>query len=238
MKKIAVLLLPVLILCLTVQAFPPRVRAEAVSWSCPDCGQTGNTGKFCPDCGVPKPSAPDVNEDLRQIPGETDRVAVSVHRIDGSSFIVGKKNKFLYAPENALRDDPASCWRFSAKKGLKDKAWLSLIIEGGTVDGIRIRNGFQYTDSKGKDQYPLYARLKDIRVMFEYCNDENSILSFTLPDGNYGWDELDTGRQEDVYSVILFIDSVYKGKPNANTVCLSEVMLIRNAPADSALPPL
>ena len=27
----------------------------APSWTCPSCGTTGNTGRFCPECGAPKP---------------------------------------------------------------------------------------------------------------------------------------------------------------------------------------
>ena len=29
------------------------------SWACSSCGQTGNTGKFCPECGAPKPEKTD-----------------------------------------------------------------------------------------------------------------------------------------------------------------------------------
>ena len=31
--------------------------AEPEEWTCPKCGQTGNKGKFCPSCGTPKPAA-------------------------------------------------------------------------------------------------------------------------------------------------------------------------------------
>ena len=33
------------------------------SWTCDECGKTGNTGKFCDDCGAPKPSAAAHNHD-------------------------------------------------------------------------------------------------------------------------------------------------------------------------------
>ena len=29
----------------------------AASWTCPSCGHSGNTGKFCTNCGKPKPAA-------------------------------------------------------------------------------------------------------------------------------------------------------------------------------------
>ncbi len=31
--------------------------APSIGWTCPKCGQTGNTGKFCGNCGAPKPEA-------------------------------------------------------------------------------------------------------------------------------------------------------------------------------------
>lgn len=31
------------------------VQAQAAGWTCPSCGQAGNTGKFCTNCGQPNP---------------------------------------------------------------------------------------------------------------------------------------------------------------------------------------
>ena len=31
-------------------------RAEGGEWTCDNCGQAGNTGNFCPNCGAPRPS--------------------------------------------------------------------------------------------------------------------------------------------------------------------------------------
>ena len=49
------------------------------AWTCPSCGQEGNTGNFCSNCATPRPDgskpAPEtapqaaVNENLEQIPG-------------------------------------------------------------------------------------------------------------------------------------------------------------------------
>ena len=50
----------------------------AADWTCPNCGQKGNTGKFCSNCGAAKPASGGqaVSEWLEQIPGETGRVKV------------------------------------------------------------------------------------------------------------------------------------------------------------------
>ena len=37
------------------QAAPQMVPAG--SWTCPNCGATGLTGKFCGECGTPRPAA-------------------------------------------------------------------------------------------------------------------------------------------------------------------------------------
>ena len=36
----------------------PAAPAAAEGWTC-SCGKTGNTGKFCAECGAPKPAAPE-----------------------------------------------------------------------------------------------------------------------------------------------------------------------------------
>lgn len=40
------------------QAVPPAQPQAADAWTCPSCGQTGIHGKFCPNCGKPRPAAP------------------------------------------------------------------------------------------------------------------------------------------------------------------------------------
>ena len=75
-------------------------------WTCPDCGNRGNTGNFCTSCGSARPDtnaapanasepAVTVNENLEQIPGETDLVKVIPNQVNASSFISNKKNPKL-----------------------------------------------------------------------------------------------------------------------------------------------
>lgn len=37
------------------EAAEKKKEAETTGWTCPKCGQIGNTGKFCSNCGAPKP---------------------------------------------------------------------------------------------------------------------------------------------------------------------------------------
>ena len=204
-------------------------------WTCPMCGQTGNTGNFCPTCGTARPGS-GANEHLKQIPGETDRVEVSVLRIDGSSCIRDKKDPYLYESWNAIDRDDATCWQFSAKNLKKNPPWLAMIVEGQTIDEIWIKNGFRAANKKGKPQYPLYARLKEIRVVFSNTeNGDMEEMTFTLSDENDGgWEKLDTGRHENVYDVMVYVLSVYKGSSKKNNACLDEIMLVqKGSPADA-----
>ena len=155
--------------------------------------------------------------------------------IDGSDFVAGKKDKYLYEPAKVLDLDASTCWMFSTKNADRDKVWLGMIIEESTIDEIWIRNGFQADNSKGKDQYPLYARVKDIVVVFSYDEKESDQVKFTLSDdSSRDWQKLDTGRLEGVGDVLIYFQSFYKGKSKPNTACLSEVLLVQKAPAESA----
>lgn len=217
--------------------FSVCAAAETAEWTCPMCGQSGNSGNFCTMCGTARPDS-DVNDGLTQIPGETDRVSVDILRIDGSSYIRDKKDKYLYAVWNATDDDETTCWQFSAKNLKKNPPWLAMVVEGQTIDEVWFKNGFRSVNSKGKDQYPLYARLKEVRVIF--CHDEGDPeeVTFTLSDGREdGWEKIDTGRHENVYDVMIYVDSVYKGSSKKNNACLAEVMLVQRAPSADAKPP-
>ena len=70
-----------------------------------------------------------------------------------------------------------------------------------------------------------------------FVRSSNSILywSFTLTDdSSRDWQKLDTGRLEGVGDVLIYFQSFYKGKSKPNIACLSEVLLVQKAPAESA----
>ena len=54
MKKTLSLILS---LCLLLAVLAAPALADT-AWTCENCGQTGNTGAFCPNCGVARPEAP------------------------------------------------------------------------------------------------------------------------------------------------------------------------------------
>ena len=219
-------------------AFPICAASEAEYWICSDCGRGGNTGDTCDYCGSARPEPEEgFNDALTQIPGETDWVSVDILRVDGSSYIIGKNDRYLYAPWNATDEKQETCWQFSVKNIKSKQPWLWLVVEGQTVDGIWIRNGFQAADSKRKAYYTAYSRPKDIRVEFYYREDgaESETMDFTLSDENHeGWEKIGTGCHENVDAVVVYICSVYKGKSQPNNACLSEIMLVQNNSAENA----
>lgn len=216
-------------------------------WACANCGQEGNTGNFCSNCGAAKPngngstgnSAAEVSDMLEQIPDETDRVKVLVESVQAGTFITNKQDPTRWAPENAVDGDESTCWQFSAKK-IKS-AWISLHLKSyETIDEIWIKNGFWAVNDKGKDQYPINARLKKIKVEFIYSNTNvyEDTLEITLADdtSRSDWQRFEIEPHEYVEAIKITPVSVYKGSAFPNDVCLSEVMLVKHAPAETAMP--
>lgn len=226
--------------------FCPECGAERPSsgWTCPNCGLTGNTGKYCSECGAAKPSPGDsrqtVNEQLEQIPGETDKVKICLESVNASSYIGNKSDPTRWLPDNAADGDESTCWQFSAKKGLKGKSWLELTVgEGQTVDEIWFKNGFWAYNDKGKDQYSINARPKGVRISFLYRGETEyrDAAELTLKDEAFkDWQRFALGSHENVTAVKLAILTIYQGSHYKNDVCLSEVMLVQYSPAAGAKP--
>ena len=220
----------------------------AGDWTCPNCGQAGNTGNFCSNCATARPGTavppePEqyVDETLEQIPGETDRVKICLEGVEASSYIANKSEPGRWLPQNATDGNETTCWQFSAKKGLKGKSWIELYIGGEqTVDEIWFKNGFWAYNDKGKEQYSINARPKGIRISFLYAGegDFRDATEWTLRDEAFGdWQRISLGTHRNVVSVRVAILSTYKGSRFQNDVCLSEVMLVKNAPASTAAAP-
>ena len=221
----------------------------SADWICPDCGQNGNTGNFCSNCGKARPDANaapaeapapavTVNDALEQIPGETEWVKVIANRVNASSFIANKKNPNLWIPENAIDGNETTCWQFSAKKGLNGKSWIELAFDTPqSLDEVWFKNGFWAVNDKGKDQYVINARPKEVSISFcyeggtSYQDDVNATLK---DESRNGWQRIPVGHRDQVIQVRIAVISTYKGSAFPKDVCLSEVMAVLNAPAAGA----
>ena len=206
-----------------------------------------NTGRFCPSCGTPRstdgtsgaeqqtPQAA-VNQNLEQIPGETERVKIRLSGVEASVYIKNADNPTRWLPGNAADGNETTCWQYNGGKG----AWLSLNTRGAeAVDEIWFKNGFWGYNDKGKDQYSINARPKEIKVQFCYEGENNfrDDQKITLKD-EWGsdWQRFTLGHHEGVASVRITVNSIYKGSYYKNDVCLSEVMLVQYASAANAMP--
>ena len=227
----------------------PRPAAD---WTCPACGQEGNTGNFCSNCAEPRPAAgqaapepepetaaAETNPHWEQIPGEGDRVMVRLREVQAGTYITNKKNPSLWAPSNAADGDESTCWQFSSKK-IK-QGWIELVPEEAeTIDEIWIKNGFWAVNDKGKDQYPLNARLKTVRVavMEAGTGKFSDAEEFTLNEstGRTAWQKLRLGSHGKAERIRITAVSIVKGSDFPKDICVSEIMAVKNAPADRAMP--
>lgn len=239
--------------------FCPNCGAQrpADSWICESCGQTGNTGNFCVNCGAKRPdvSSESLNQEpqaeaavtqvdgnLEQIPGETDRVKVIASQVQAAGYIVHKDEPDRWLPENAADGNETTCWQFSTKKNKLGKAWLDLYYtDPQSADAIWFKGGFWSTNTEGEDEYTMNSRPKELRVEFMYSgeNSYRDAVKLVLQDdvNRTGWQKFDIGHKESITAVRLTVISAYKGYRYDKDVCLSEVMLVRNAPAATAKEP-
>ena len=218
-------------------------KAPAAGWFCPECGQE-NTGNFCINCGAQKPGSETptepaaqaaVNPYLEQIPGETDRVKVSVDTVDATSYIKNADESSRWLPINAADNDESTCWQFSWKKNQSLTVYLSTAQR---VDEIWFKNGFWAVNDKGKDQYPINARPQKIRIEYLFAGESTwrGAQDVTLQDQRTSWQTVPTGQAEPVTAFRITVQSIYKGSKFPKDVCLSEVMPVLYAPASSAMP--
>ncbi|MBQ7454956.1 MAG: hypothetical protein IJS53_00815, partial [Clostridia bacterium] len=170
MKKQCIRLFSLLAaLILVLGTVPALAEGE---WACPNCGKADNTGNFCSNCGAARPAeapeAPEFNDQLEQIPGETDCVKVLVYSVDAHDYIVAKDPMRWYFT-NAVDGNEKTCWQFSsAKEGVLGNAWLEMALASPqTVDSLWILPGNRNNDTS----YNNNARPRSIRVEFLYAGD-------------------------------------------------------------------
>ncbi len=218
----------------------------AGDWTCASCGQTGNTGNFCTNCGASKPaesSQTAVNEWLEQIPGEKNKVKIRLASVDASDYISPSKEPNKWLPSLAVDGNETTCWQVSSKDGFKNnRIWLRLNTgTEQTVDAIWFKNGFWGRSTQGKDQNVINSKPRDITVEFLYSGESGfrDAVNLQLKDEAFtDWQRYDNiGHHEHVMAVKITIQSSYAGTKYKNDVCLSEVMLVRNAPAATAKEP-
>ena len=208
-------------------------------WTCPDCGQTGNTGNFCPNCGAAAPD--EIDSTLEQIPGETDWVKVLLDTVSANSYIEYSKDPEMWLPVKAADNDERTCWQFSTKSAPLGSAYIELTpLAAQTVDGLWVKNGFWSYSSNGGDLYTKNCRPKKLEVLFKYSDGSGwgdaEVLTLKDDKKRQGWQQFSFMRRYGVTGVRVRVVSAYKGSKYPNDVCLSEIMLVQNSDSSNALP--
>ncbi len=141
------------------------------SWTCPRCGQTGNQGNYCPNCGKARPSnaSSGANDQLESIPGYNSKAKIRLRSVYANSYIVNQSNPNLWIPDHAADNAETTCWQFSKKYNNLGDVYLELnLASAQTVDAIWLKSGFWSYGSDGSDLYLLNCRPRQIRAEFLY----------------------------------------------------------------------
>ncbi len=140
------------ILALMGTMLPLQASAEQVSWTCPECGRTGNTGNFCGNCAQPKPKEIKVGDIVsfgryeQDNNSENGREAIEWIVLD----VDKKNNKALLLSRYGLSNKPYHTketdvtWETcSLRKWLNDKFMKSVFSEKeqGAILATQVDNG-------------------------------------------------------------------------------------------------
>ncbi|MBQ1882832.1 MAG: hypothetical protein II527_02275, partial [Bacteroidales bacterium] len=109
---------------------PSAGKAKPGTWTCPnpECGHTGNTGKFCDDCGTKRPDNAPLSADAQKsdfVPGE---VAIFEDRLAGEQ--VGE-----FPSKWDLVRGYAEVGRIGGETAIamnKDDSWISPLMKDGS----------------------------------------------------------------------------------------------------------
>ena len=166
----------------------------------------------------------------RKIPGNQNAVEVLPEHVKASSYITGQKSKVPYPPSNLVDGHEDTSWQFSAKGDALGREYVRFDFQTPvTVDELWIKNGYwKYTN--GHDQYTRNSRPKAITVLYTFAGDTgvSDSETFTLKDDKKrkDWQKLSLGRHDHVVSIVIRVDSMYKGTKYPNDVCISEIKWI------------
>lgn len=131
MKRITALLLALLLIF-------GAASALAETWTCPNCGKTGNDGAFCPGCGTPKPGSTNLQPgdmvyfgrwEQNDYTGDgAERIRWIVIAVDGSKLFLISEKALANVPFNSRSD--GTSWAGSSLR-----RWLNYDFYRGAFSG-------------------------------------------------------------------------------------------------------
>lgn len=178
-----------------------------------------------------RPAGGSGNLTLQPIPDAADYMQVPVSKVYATSYIVGKNDATAYAPFRMTDGDETTSFQFSTKTTPLSSEYLFFDFEGPVkLDGIWIKNG-SWKEAGSKKHYTRNCRVRSmtVSVCLTDSNDYLFLQEITPGDNGAwtGWDRFSLPGVENVISVQISIDEIYKGTKFKNDVCISEIMFVQ-----------
>ncbi len=214
-KTTAVLLALMLVLSTCVIA-----HAEIIwtSWTCPQCGTTGNTGKYCPECGAPMPEIGDTGSqggsEPAPAPAVTDEPAPEVQYQAGDLVSFG-----MYQQRGKSGDsDPITWIVLDVQDGnlfLVSKYGLEKMAFHTRSDGTVWENSAVRDWLNGTFYYTAFSHEEQDAIQLTYVDQSAS-------QGESGWNSAGRayGDTEDKIFLLSYREAKTYLKDNKSLLCI------------------
>lgn len=168
---------------------------------------------------------------LLPVPGRMDVMQVPVSYANATSWIVGSKDPYAYTPAKMIDGEETTAFQFSTKTTKPGREYLYFEFESPvTLDEMWMKNGF-WKNADGKDQYTRNSRVKKMAIEVRYAGEEaySALKTVSLKDdkARKDWKVIEMLHAENVASVRIRVDEIYKGSKFPNDVCISEIMFVQ-----------
>lgn len=155
---------------------PSAGKAKPGTWTCPnpECGHTGNTGKFCDDCGTKRPDNAPLSADAQKsdfVPGE---IAIFEDRLAGEQ--VGE-----FPSKWDLVRGYAEVGRIGGETAIamsKDDSWISPLMKDGSRNYLGDVFTIEY-DMLFDDTEKNGAPSIELDIMHESQSRDNELFTIT-----------------------------------------------------------
>ena len=177
------------------------------------------------------PAGESENFTLLPIPDAADYMQVPVSKVYATSYIVGKNDATAYAPFRMTDGDETTSFQFSTKTTPLGSEYLFFDFEEPVkLDGIWIKNG-SWKEAGSKKHYTRNCRVRSmtVSVCLTDSNDYLFLQEITPGDNGAwtGWERFSLPGVENVTSVQISVDEIYKGTKFKNDVCITEIMFVQ-----------
>ena len=172
-------------LCLTLLIFSVALAAD--TWNCPECGRTGNTGKYCGECGHASPyienKANDSVHDSDKTADETKKETIKLPYGIRAGMTIEEVDRCMrnagFKMNNTANNGQTIYYGDSIVQGAVSYSSLISVFSDGVTHVIHFfLEDDQYSK---KNPSPDYLRIES--MLKNLYGD----VSYSIPDGSNGW---------------------------------------------------